>query len=120
MERADSEVAREVRRRIDHRRRHAGHRITVRSNDGGHYCVSCARGDFDLDEAAIVRAMAGDPPEGMTPAERRAAAARLTAAGLSAREIAKLLKVERRSVVRYRQIAREMEMTQQHAARDDR
>lgn len=105
-------------RQEKYRRKHAGHHLIVRAGDGVLVCRSCWRGDYDLDESAIVRAMAGDPPEGMTPAERRTAAARLTATGLSAREIAKLLKVERRSVVRYRQIAREM--TQPQPGRDDR
>jgi hypothetical protein len=65
-------------------------------NLGGH-------GDF-LDDVAIERACAGDPV-GLTSAERAEAVARLTAAGVSANEIARRLRVTGRTVTRRRAAA---------------
>lgn len=55
-----------------------------------------------IDEIAVQRAMAGDPPERMTRAERAEASRRLTAAGYSAAQIAARLRVNPKSVERYR------------------
>lgn len=56
----------------------------------------------DLDQVAIDRAVAGDPPAGMRPAERYEAVRRLTVCGLSAKQIAERLRVVARTVQRAR------------------
>lgn len=56
----------------------------------------------DVDEIAVERACMGQPPASINVPERVAAAARLTALGLSQREIAARLNVTTRTVVRYR------------------
>lgn len=61
---------------------HQGHDVVVRSN-GWPYCRSCRRGDRDIDEIAVVRAAAGDPPGYLTPAEREAAILELRGYGLT-------------------------------------
>jgi hypothetical protein len=65
--------------------RHRGHHIVETAatrSDGRHYrqCLTCAPwrtpllpGPPPLDEIAIERAVAGEPPERMRPVERRAA-----------------------------------------------
>lgn len=60
---------------------HAGHDITTlarRRLDGSQYrwCLTCRGGD-GIDPVAVQRAVAGDPPGRLTPAERRAAVAQL-------------------------------------------
>jgi DNA-binding NarL/FixJ family response regulator len=57
---------------------------------------------FDLDEMSVERAVQGDPPACMTKAERLEAARRLWDRGVAAREIARILRISRRSIERYR------------------
>ncbi|WP_406298086.1 helix-turn-helix domain-containing protein [Embleya sp. NBC_00888] len=56
----------------------------------------------DVDQIAVDRAVAGDPPATMTPAERYEAVRRLTARGLSADRIAEMLHIVARTVQRAR------------------
>lgn len=55
-----------------------------------------------VDEVAVERAVAGDPPAEMTRGERLEVTRQLTARGASAREIALILRTTPRSVERYR------------------
>lgn len=57
---------------------------------------------FDIDEVAVHRLRIGAPVEANVT-ERRAAAEQLTRAGLAAEEIARRLRVTKRTVQRYRQ-----------------
>lgn len=57
---------------------------------------------FDIDEVAVHRLRAGAPVQANVT-ERRAAALQLTRAGLAAAEIARRLRVTKRTVQRYRQ-----------------
>lgn len=64
-----------------------------------------------LDPVAVVRAVAADPPPGMTRAERQAAVAYLDGYGHSASKIARTLRVSSRTVTRLR-TANRLEATQ--------
>lgn len=70
------------------------------------FCVDCRNGHDDIDEIAVDRAVAGDPPVGMSPAETGTAVGILTARGLSAREIGRRLHCSPRTVARHRARAR--------------
>lgn len=56
----------------------------------------------EVDEIAVDRAVAGDPPARLTKAERVEVTRRLTQQGASAAAIARVLRVNPRSVTRYR------------------
>lgn len=73
------------------------------------FCVDCRNGDDDIDEVAVDRAVAGDPPAEMSPAETGAAVGILTARGLSAREIGRHLRCSPRTVARHRARVRRRE-----------
>ena len=60
--------------------RHEGHDVTT-TTAGHMYCRTCKRGEHDVDEIAVERAVAGEPPERLTTAEREAAVARLLLIG---------------------------------------
>lgn len=82
---------------------HAGHRIVAqrrRRPDGQPYrwCRTCQPGR-DVDPVAVLRAVAGDPPGRLTPAERRAAVTQLRPS-LSGAQLAHLLGVTPRTVWR--------------------
>lgn len=73
------------------------------------YCLECARVRWrrsaaagyravEPDEMAIERAVAGDPPERLTPRERAEAVRRLTGRGVSAEEIAARVRCSPRNV----------------------
>ena len=77
--------------------------------NGWLYCLECARirsrrsaaagyRAVEPDEMAIERAMAGDPPERLTPRERAKAVRLLTARGVSAKEIATRVRCSPRNV----------------------
>jgi DNA-binding NarL/FixJ family response regulator len=55
----------------------------------------------EADEAAIARAVAGEPPVPMSPAERGAAVRILRARGLSIREVAERIGCSARTVQRH-------------------
>lgn len=76
---------------------HDGHELRTRVN-GTVYCLSCWRGASDVDEIAVERAVAGEPPEHMTIAERQAAIQLLHGRKLSAREVARRLDTSSRTV----------------------
>lgn len=78
-------------------------RQCARRRDGAYRPVS--RVDPLVDEIAVERAMR-DQPVRLTTPERRVAAERLTAVGLSAAQIAARLRVTQRTIVRYRAAAR--------------
>lgn len=59
-------------------------------------------GNRDVDDMAVIRILAGDPPATTTKGERMAAVQTLTVQGRSAAWIAGQLRVTRRSVNRYR------------------
>ncbi|OPC81831.1 hypothetical protein B4N89_13590 [Embleya scabrispora] len=103
----------------------AFHRDRSRPDQRGYYCRPChnermrayrarvratrprprptRRPADDVDQAAVDRAVAGDPLADMTPAERRAAVHVLTVReGLSAEQVAELLRVVTRTVQRAR------------------
>lgn len=73
-------------------------------NGKGHLiCLECQRvrsGAGWVDEIAIVRAVAGDPPARLTPRERRAAISQLAGWGNSARQIADRVGCSERTVWR--------------------
>lgn len=75
--------------------------------NGWMYCLGCSRERsrrapgyraVEPDEMAIERAVAGDPPERLTPRERAAAVRRLSKRGLSAEEIAEHVRCSPRNV----------------------
>lgn len=66
------------RRRWD--RRHKDH-TTTRTRDGRRQCLTCLH-TWSMDHAAVARAIAGDPPPRLTPAEREAAVLQLRDTGL--------------------------------------
>lgn len=68
--------------------RHEGHDVITTRHERL-YCRTCTRGDRDVDEVAVARAVAGDPPQRLTVAEREAAVARLVLMGVGAIEIAR-------------------------------
>jgi hypothetical protein len=51
---------------------HAGHEIGTKVT-GAFYCRTCLRGEHTVDEIAVERAISGDPPTRLSPAERDAA-----------------------------------------------
>ncbi|MFC5802754.1 helix-turn-helix domain-containing protein [Streptomyces formicae] len=59
----------------------------------------------DVDEIAVQRAMNGQPPSRMTPAERAAATLALHRQGLTGPQIAEQLRISRRTVQRIREAA---------------
>lgn len=79
---------------------------------GGQYCAACqteqrtarrrAAGPRPLDEAAVARAVAGDPPTGLPPREREVAVLTLTARGASTTAIAERVRCTTRTVSRIR------------------
>lgn len=79
---------------------HKGHDIHMATR--GPFCIDCFDGAPDIDRAAVERAVAGDPPRGMTPAETGIAVHILTARGLSGREIALRVRRTPRTVCRHR------------------
>ncbi|ABW14411.1 transcriptional regulator, LuxR family [Parafrankia sp. EAN1pec] len=85
---------------------HAGHELRTRVN-GTVYCLACWRGESDIDEVAVERAIAGEPPERMSIAERHHAIRRLHGKGPSAREIARRLSISSRTVQRHVALIRE-------------
>ena len=81
--------------------RHDGHDVTT-TKAGRPYCRTCKRGELDVDEVAVARAVAGEPPERLTPAEREAAIAQLLLMGYGAAEIARRVNCHRTRVMRIR------------------
>lgn len=79
--------------------RHAGH-DAITTAAGRVYCRTCKRGEHDVDEIAVVRAVRGEPPERLTPAEREAAVAQLLPKGLDVVEIARRVRCHRGQVRR--------------------
>jgi hypothetical protein len=80
---------------------HSGHDITARQRrEGSRYrwCLTC-NSHNDIDPVAVQRAVTGDPPARLTPAERRAAVAQLRPR-LSGARIALQLGVTDRTVWR--------------------
>ncbi len=77
--------------------RHAGHDV-ITTTHGRLYCRTCKRGDHDVDEVAVIRAVAGDSPPRLTIAEREAAVAQLSLAGVDVLEIARRLRCHRWTV----------------------
>lgn len=78
--------------------RHAGHTI-VRDRAGSRRCRTCRR-RYRLDVAAVERAMGGDPPARLTPAERAEAVLRLRSHGLPGTRIAERVGCAERTVWR--------------------
>ncbi|HEX6359487.1 hypothetical protein [Actinophytocola sp.] len=62
--------------------RHAGHDTIVRAS-GTRCCRSCWRGDYDVDEVAVQRAVDGDPPARLSIAERQLALLEMQRLGLT-------------------------------------
>lgn len=79
--------------------RHEGHDVTT-TKAGQLYCRTCRRGDQDVDEVAVERAVAGEPPERLTTAEREAAVALLLLEGLGRAEIARRVRCDRAHIGR--------------------
>lgn len=67
--------------REEYDRVHDGH--DVRLYRDGRRCLTCLRGDDDIDEIAVERAASGDPPSVLTVAEREAAILQLRRYGLT-------------------------------------
>lgn len=85
-------------------KRHGGHDV-IPAADGRRYCRTCRNAD-DVDEMAVERAAAGDPPARLTPAERAAAVLQLTGKGLTNEVIAQRIRCHPRTVYAARQRAR--------------
>lgn len=81
--------------------RHAGH-DTITTAAGRVYCLTCKRGELDVDDIAVGRAVAGEPPERLTPAEREAAVTQLLQARFALVEIAQRVGCHRTHVGRIR------------------
>jgi DNA-binding NarL/FixJ family response regulator len=79
--------------------RHEGHDVTT-TKAGRLYCRTCHRGELDVDEVAVERAVAGQPVERLTTAEREAAVAQLLQAGLGRIEIARRVRCDEAHVGR--------------------
>jgi DNA-binding CsgD family transcriptional regulator len=79
--------------------RHTGHVVTWRS-DGHRQCITCLRGDHDLDDVVVLRTVGGDRPERLTPAARERAALELRSRRISAGRAAELLGCTARTVYR--------------------
>lgn len=77
--------------------RHDGHDVTTTSA-GRVYCRTCKRGDQDVDQVAVARAVTGEPPERLTVAEREAAVAQLSLMGVGTIEIARRVRCDRQTV----------------------
>lgn len=78
--------------------KHPGHPTSLRP--GGHRtCLVCTR-QFEVDEIAVLRATAGDPPARLNPAERQAAVLQLRRQQLSGSEIARRIGCTDRTVWR--------------------
>jgi DNA-binding CsgD family transcriptional regulator len=73
-----------------------------RDTRGWAYCRACQRRSYSPDPAAIERAVAGYPPDRLTPRERTAAIQKLTRLGLSAPLIAERVGCSQRTVHRAR------------------
>ena len=73
--------------RRDWDKKHAGHDIT-RDRIGRRYCLTCPARTWSVDETAVDRAVAGDPPERLTVAEREAAVLLLKQRGLPGATVA--------------------------------
>lgn len=96
---------------------HRGHRVGFSRDTPGCYGCTLARSAVQvsrwdaLDPVAVVRAVAADPPPGMTRAERQKAVALLDGYGYSASKIARTLRISSRTVVRLR-VRNRLEATQ--------
>lgn len=66
---------------------HSGHNVIV-GPTGQRHCRTCRRDGDDVDEIAVVRAVSGDPPDGLTLAEREAAILELRRYGRTYKQIA--------------------------------
>jgi DNA-binding NarL/FixJ family response regulator len=80
---------------------HPAHHEVRTNTRGARYCRACWRGEDDLDEVAITRAVQGDRTAPLTPAEREDAVALLRDQGLLHREIAVQLGITPRTVERH-------------------
>lgn len=69
-------------------RRHDGHDV-ITTRDGRPYCRTCVRGDLDIDDIAVERAVDGQPAGPLRIAERELAVAQLRAWGLTYDQIAR-------------------------------
>jgi hypothetical protein len=78
---------------------HRGH-VVISTRGQGPLCITCRRGDHDLDEMAVERTVWGDRPQRLTIAERERAALVLRDRGVSAGEVAELLRCTPRTVYR--------------------
>ncbi|MGK5529339.1 helix-turn-helix domain-containing protein [Streptomyces sp. URMC 129] len=88
----------------EYARQHPGHTV-ITDAAGRRYCVTCRsehrpRPAVEPDPIAVDRAIAGDPPASLLPAERAAAVAALRAADLTGRQIATRLGCAERTVWR--------------------
>jgi ATP/maltotriose-dependent transcriptional regulator MalT len=79
--------------------RHQGHDVTTTAA-GRLYCRTCHRGEHDVDEIAVERAVAGDPPDRLTTAEREAAVTQLVLMGVARDEIARRVNCDRSHIGR--------------------
>lgn len=76
--------------------------------DGTRFCRQCKRAQHNkrirtlVDELAVERAVAGDPPARLTPSERRQAVARLITWRLDTKEIAERVGCSDRTIFRIR------------------
>ncbi|MBT2449452.1 helix-turn-helix domain-containing protein [Streptomyces sp. ISL-43] len=93
----------DIERAYRHRKfaqKHAGHDVTQVSDNRRH-CRTCRTAD--LDEVAVERATAGDPPAHLNTAERAAAVFQLTSKGLTNAAIAQRIRCHPRTVYAIRQ-----------------
>lgn len=79
-------------------KRHKGHAIAI-DRAGRRYCRTCPR-TWSIDDAAIERAIAGDPPERLSVAERQEAVIRLRQLGVSGQKVAERVGCTDRTVWR--------------------
>jgi hypothetical protein len=79
---AAAQARRRDRRRAAFHEAHRGHDVGTRSN-GAVYCRTCVRPDTRVDQAAVDRAVAGDPPASLNAAERELAIVQLRGVALT-------------------------------------
>lgn len=92
-------------------KKHGGHPVVIKN--GRRHCTVCKPVQQQADDIAVARAVMGDPPQQMTPAEREAAVLKLRLKGLSYTQIANRVRCSQRTAIR---VCKANGLTQQQLA----